>query len=323
MSTANRQWQGRSRTTEEEEDDYDESSASGINSRGRMSSITNSENKKGSGGPPPTYDGSREVGVFEEYRLRARLRLVTTNLEGRARGPRLMQALTDRAFESVKHLVDDGEWMTSSSNGEQLLDLLAKPEYYGKEELESLYLAMNRLFYSELRKPEDDLPSYRSRFEEAVRRITKHHVKLPPEALGFLFLKQAKITGESLERLITLTNGDLKFDAVVDGLRRLKMKLFETSEEGGLSKTRKQLWLGDTIAEDLNENAESLDEGHAPEEEVSMLEEALNELEDDLPPDQELTEDGAKEILMTLIKQKISRPTQMSYKQVQQQKKQM
>jgi hypothetical protein len=36
-------------------------------------------------------------------------------------------------------------------------------------------------------------------------------------------LKQAKISAESFQRLITITNGDLKLDAVVDGLRRLKM----------------------------------------------------------------------------------------------------
>ena len=28
--------------------------------------------KKGSIGPPPSYDGSREVGIFEEYRVRAK-----------------------------------------------------------------------------------------------------------------------------------------------------------------------------------------------------------------------------------------------------------
>ena len=41
--------------------------------------------------------------------------------------------------------------------------------------------------------------------------------------IGFLFLKQAKISAESFQRLIAITNGDLKLDAVVDGLRRLKM----------------------------------------------------------------------------------------------------
>ena len=147
-----------------------------------------------------------------------------------------MQALTGKACESVRHLIDDDQWLDATNNGEQLIDLFAKPEYYRKEELESLYHAMHKLFYSELRRADVDLPSFRSRFEQAVRKVKKHHVDLPPEALGFLFLRQAKVSGESLERLVTLTNGDLKLDAVVDGLRRLKMKLME--DESTSSKSR-------------------------------------------------------------------------------------
>ena len=88
---------------------------------------------------------------------------------------------------------------------------------------------MYKLFLSELRKDDDDLPAFRSRFEQAARKVKQHRVELPQEALGFLFLKQAKINGESFERLITLTKGDLKFDSVVEGLRRLKMRLLMTS----------------------------------------------------------------------------------------------
>ena len=119
--------------------------------------------------------------------MRAKLWLFSTNLDNRAKGPRLMQALTGRACESVKHMIDDPKWLESEDNGEKLLEILAKPEYYGKEELESLYLAMNKLFYSDLKKEEDDLPAFRSRFEQAVRKICKHHVELPPEALVFSF----------------------------------------------------------------------------------------------------------------------------------------
>lgn len=312
---ASRQWQG-SRASQREEE---ESETSETNSAGVASSSANTGHRKGSGGPPPSYNGSREAGVFEEYKLRARLWLVTTNLEGRARGPRLMQALTERAFESVKHLVDDAAWMSSPTNGDELLDLLAKPEYYGREEIEALYLAMGKLFYSDLRKPEDDLPAFRNRFDEAVRKIKKHNVQLPQEALGFLFLKQSKVSGESLERLITMTNGDLKLDSVVDGLRRLKMKLFEAPED--VNTKKKMVWAQETVPEEDDEYPPG--DPLAEDEEVDLLEEALNELDGESLQDHEVTEDGAKEILMTLIKQKVSRPTNMSYKQVQQQKKEV
>ena len=240
--SGNRQWQGRNRPNDEEDEDEEDSS---YQSGGRSSVTTERDNRKGSTGPPPTYDGSREPGVFEEFRVRSRLWLVTTNLEPRARGPRLMQALSGKAFESVRHLIDDQEWLDSPNNGDKLIELLARPEYYGKEELESLYHAMHKLFYSDLRRDDDDLPAFRSRFEQAVRKIKKHHVSLPPEALGFLFLKQSRITGESLERLITLTNGDLKFDSVVDALRKIKMRLLDGEE----SSKKRHVWVQEIIEE--------------------------------------------------------------------------
>lgn len=134
---ATRQWQGR---RSDEAEDEEESSYSG-----NCSSNYSASDRKGTGGPPPpSYDGSREPGAFEEYRVRAKLWLYSTQVESRAKCPRLMQALTGKAFESVKHLIDDSTWLDSIDNGEKLVELLARPEYYGKEELESLYHAMNR-----------------------------------------------------------------------------------------------------------------------------------------------------------------------------------
>lgn len=307
-----RQWQGR-RPDDDDEEDEDESSY-----RSRSSVNTGGESRKGSAGPPPTYDGSREPGVFEEFRVRSRLWLFTTNLEPKARGPRLMQALSGKAFESVRHLIDDQEWLDSPNNGEKLIELLARPEYYGKEELESLYHAMHKLFYSDLRRDDDDLPAFRSRFEQAVRKIKKHHVSLPPEALGFLFLKQSKITGESLERLITLTNGDLKFDSVVDALRKIKMRLLDGEE----SAKKRHVWVQDTIDEKEELQSEDVLPGQ-DDDELDLIENAIAELDGEDATVGEVTEEGAREILMTLIKNKISKPQVMSYKQVQQQKREV
>lgn len=229
-----------------------------------------------------------------------------------------MQALQGRAFESVKHLIDDSNWMDSSSNGEKLLEILSLPQYYGREEVEALYQAMSRLFYSELRKDEDDLPAFRSKFDQAVRKVKKHHVDLPQEALGFLFLKQSRLSGESLERLITLTGGDLKLDSVVEGIRRLKMRLFE-SEDTGTKK--KAVWAQESVSDDWDSapTMETVDE----DEELSMLEEAVQELDIDEAAASEISEESAKDILMTLIKQRVPGPSNLNYKQVQQQKKEV
>ena len=53
------------------------------------------------------------------------------------------------------HLIDDSDWLDATDNVEQLLELLSRPEY----ELESLYQAMHKLFYADLRKDDDDLPA--------------------------------------------------------------------------------------------------------------------------------------------------------------------
>ena len=123
-----RQWQGRRNQDDEEEED-DELNVS--SSAGRTSRSTTNDNRKGAVCPPPLYDGNREAGVFEEFRIRAKLWLYSTNVESRARGPRLLQALSGKAFESVRHLIDEAEWLEAVDNGEQLLELLSKPEYYG------------------------------------------------------------------------------------------------------------------------------------------------------------------------------------------------
>jgi ribosomal protein L32 len=222
-----------------------------------------------------------------------------------------MQALSGRAFESVRHLIDDEKWLDSVDNGEQLVELLAKPEYHGKEELESLYHAMHKLFYSELRRSYDDLPSFRGRFEQAVRKVEKHHVKLPQEALGFLFRRQAKVSGESLERLFTLTNGDLKLGAMAEGLR-LKMKLMDGDE----SSTHKQrhLWVAETIDEVGDEATVQHDD------EIDAIEQALADLDGD-QSHQSVTKD-AREILHDIDQaEDHHKSTTMSYKQVQQQKR--
>ena len=308
---ATRQWRGQAgEYAGSYEEDEDEDSSMG------MSNTTGSADSRGKGsvGPPPGYSGDRSPGVFEEYKLRAKLWLHSTNLDPVARGPRMLQALTGKAFEAVKHLIEDDDWCSNKNNGIELLKLLAKPEYFGKEELESLWNAMFKLLYSELRKPEDDLSAFRSRFEEAVRKVRKHKVEMPSEALGFLFLRQAKVDNETMERLITMTNGDLKLDAVVDAMRRLKMRLIDGNE---VNSKKNHMWIQEPVSEENHDDSTEHDD-----EELTVLEQALHELGDEnmSQASDEVTEESAKEILMSLIKQHISRPTQMSYKQVQQKK---
>ncbi|CAK9044047.1 CCHC-type domain-containing protein [Durusdinium trenchii] len=180
----------------------------------------------------------------------------------------MLQALTGKAFEAAKHLIEDDNW-----------------------------------------RSDDDLAAFRTRFEEAVRKVQKHKVELPSEALGFLFLKQAKVDEETMERLVTLTGGSLKLEAVIDGMRKLKMRLLDPDDD-----KKRHVWLQDqehTAAEHVQE-ADVDDEFH-------VIEDALQDLDSE-DPTAVITEDEAKDVLMTLIRQKIARPAQYSYRQVQQTK---
>lgn len=323
----NRQWQGRTRSVEEEEEDESESGSQETGSRLPASSGSGGGVNTGSGrsdgrskssvGPPPTYDGNKTPGAWEEFKVRARLWLITTPIEASSRGPRLLNALSGKAFDSMKHFAEDEQWLQSADNGDVLLREMGKPEYFGKEEIESLWGAMHRLFYSKMRRSEDDMISFKNRFEEQVRKIRKHKIDLPPEALGFVYLKQAAVDDATLERIITLTNGNLAFSAVVEAMRKLKMRMSEIGSDNPKSGTwlaeNEELPLGQFLADDETENPSN------PEidPEAEVLEGALRELDGD--EGLGITEDDAREILMTMIRQKyVNRPVnQMSYQQVQ------
>ena len=86
-----RQWQGGRFDEEEEDSEY--SGVTGQQSSSRNTTSSGGGNRS-SVGPPPTFSGDRSAGVWEEYKIRARLWLMTTTIEEKARGPRLLQALT-------------------------------------------------------------------------------------------------------------------------------------------------------------------------------------------------------------------------------------
>ena len=61
--------------------------------------------------------------------------------------------------------------------------------------------------------------------------MKKHGVNLPAEALGFIYLRQAQVDDFTLERIVTLTKGDLALDAVLDAMRKLKMRLIQHDDD--------------------------------------------------------------------------------------------
>ena len=303
-----RQWQGG--RFDEEEDDSEYSGATGQQSSSRNTTSSGGGNRS-SVGPPPTFNGDRSAGVWEEYKIRARLWLMTTTIEEKARGPRLLQALTGHAFELMKHMAESDEWLEDPENGKLLLEEMGKPSFFGKEELESLWGALQKLFFTKLRTDDDDMVTFRNKFEDAVRKVKRHKVELPSQALGFLYLKQLRVDGFTLERVITMTNGDLTLDSVITATRKLKMRLLEEAED-----KKKHMWIQE-LQEEIPQFQDHEDDQQSGDVELKILEGALQELDGDadLEP---ITETEAKDVLMNLIKQKVTGPVQnMSYKQVQ------
>ena len=208
-------------------------------------------------------------------------------------------------------MAESDEWLEDPENGKLLLEEMGKPSFFGKEELESLWGALQKLFFTKLRTEDDDMVTFRNKFEDAVRKVKRHKVELPSQALGFLYLKQLRIDGFTLERVITMTNGDLTLDSVITATRKLKMRLLEESDD-----KKKHMWI-----QELQEEAPSFhdtEEDQQPGDvELELLEGALQELDGEADAET-ITESEAKDVLMNLIKQKVTGPVQnMSYKQVQ------
>ena len=316
MSQA-RQWRGSGPREEESEDESSQRETSEHTS-GATSGDTRQVNDRSSVGPPPTYDGDRKPGAWEDYKLRAKLWLRTTTIAATSRGPRMLQQLSGRAFDTMKYMCDDDDWFNDPQNGQRLLDEMGRPDRFGKEEIESLWNALHRLFYSRLRQAEDDPLTFRNRFEEANRKVKKHGVKLPSEALGFIYLRQAQVDDTTLERIVTMTKGDLTLESVIEAMGKLKMRLIQTDED----KRKPHVWMQQSSEiDDGQSQLESISEQTAmlnmDDDEVDLLESALRDLEDQ-GDEEQISESDAKDILMTLIRQKVNRPVQnLSYKQVQ------
>lgn len=95
---------------------------------------------RGQAGPPPSWDGSTP---FEDYLIKARLRMATTKAKGRQRGPLLLKSLSGTPFESFKHYAKNQTWLADLRNAEILLDEMDKPEYYGDDKQEHMITALS------------------------------------------------------------------------------------------------------------------------------------------------------------------------------------
>jgi len=249
----------------------------------------------GTNAPPPTYDGSRFGMVFENYTIKAYLWLEHTGLRPTARGPRLLQELTDTAFEAAKHFALDPSWRADPENGQRLLEYLAEPQQFGKEAEEEILDNLRALFYEGKRKPGDSLNKYLAGFRQRYQKVKNSGITLPAEVLGFLTVVGMKLDETDTKMLMTLTQGSLKETEVNKALHKLEARWSKNKE----SSPAYQL---EAAGDDEDQQA------------FELMEQALDDLGGEEP--REYTEEEAREILVMTMKGQGSMG-KLSYPQVQ------
>ena len=148
--------------------------------------------------PPPSYDGSLEAGAFDDYKIKAKLWLKRSSLNDDLKGARLLQGLTGRAFEKMKHLAEDETWMDAENGGQQLIALMSSNWIFGKLRNEDLAQELQDLCDDRMKDKDDDTESLRSKFDEQGRKHMK--VKLQPTAKVRPWGTWAEGRTESIER---------------------------------------------------------------------------------------------------------------------------
>ena len=255
-------------------------------------------------GPAPEWDG--EALSFQDYAIKARLWLATTKAKARSRGPLLLQKLSKTPFETMKYLAKDQAWMKSETNGEDLIDLMEKPEVFGEDRDEDLLGALAKVTYHLRREKGETYRSFFGRWDVAMRKVTEHGVTLPEKYIGFLLINALNLQDSDIKSLVFFTQGSILQKDVRNWMRKYETKLqvSQVGTEPRRDKTNKLFY------------TEDVDDLATEDAELHMMEEALKDLrgEDDggagdlMDEDDDaihtLEEHEAAEILATLVQKK-------------------
>ena len=133
--------------------------------------------------PPPSYDGSREAGAFDDYKIKAKLWLKTSNLNDNMKGARLLQGLTGRAFEQMESLTEDETWLDSEDGGQQLIALMSSEWLFGRLSNKELAQELQEICY-DCRKYEDGDLFSQSELDEQARRLETAKGEFPAPVCG-------------------------------------------------------------------------------------------------------------------------------------------
>ena len=194
----------------------------------RRDSSDGSRDRDGDGnrtnaGPAPKWDGDGLS--FQDYAIKARLWLATTRSKPRTRGPLLLQRLAKVPFETMKFLAKDRKWMASETNGEDLIDLMDKAEYFGDDRDEDLLGALAKITYHVRREKQEAHRQFFNRWETAMRKVAEHKVFLPDKYIGFLLVNALNLTEPEIKSLLNYTRGSIMPPDIKDWVRKHETKL--------------------------------------------------------------------------------------------------
>eukprot|EP00438_Fugacium_kawagutii_P017712 Skav207315 [mRNA] locus=scaffold2296:325139:333057:+ [translate_table: standard] len=257
-----------------------------------------------SSGPPPEWDG--ESLTFQDYAIKARLWLATTKSRPRARGPLLLQKLSKVPFETMKYLARDASWMANDQNGEELINIMDRPENFGDDREEDLLAALAKVTYHLRRGKDEAHRAFFNKWDTAMRKVKEHRVVLPDKYTGFLLINALNLQENEIKAMLNYTRGSIVPADIREWVRKHETKL--QVSQVGIDKKASSSTKATAALNYINAEQEE----QTDDEEIYAMEAALRDLQDDededgAPGDQPVLEEHeAAEILSTFLQKKKS-----------------
>ena len=259
---------------------------------------------KGAGGQPPEWDGNTS---FQDWLIKAKLWLATTRARPKTQGPLILQRLSGPPFQAFKHWARDADWLQDDRGGFKLLDAMNGPDQFGEDKEEDLLASLAKITYHLRRGKDEGLRTFFARWDESLRKVREHSVVLPDKYLGFLLINALNLSDQEIKGMLTFTRGSIIPAEVKSWARKHEMKL--NAKDIGIEKDRKSTSGSTKVG---SGNVHYMAEDDDADEEILMMEDALQELRDEDWQEEEAPEaDGSildehevAEILNTMVQKK-------------------
>ena len=167
---------------------------------------------------PPKMSGSKQETVSSDTLIHSRfLAIDQLTTESKEAVINLLTSLTGAAWKLVER---DAEKLIESETGvDDTIALLDRSfEYNDRVECPK---AIDRFFYQLARRPEQTLMSFAREFRDARQDIEKHGVVIPEEIRAYTLLKQANLTQEQRQLVLTKIGDSRMTENAVEEARSL------------------------------------------------------------------------------------------------------